>query len=35
MFWAMNDGGGASNGKTMGENSVTLADFAAGLADDA
>jgi len=35
MFWAMNDVGPASNGATMGDNSVALADFAASLADDA
>ena len=29
---AMDDGGPAPNGATMGENSVALADYAAGLA---
>jgi len=31
MFWAVNDPKVASNGKTVGENSIALADYAAAL----
>ena len=31
MFWAVNEGARAPNGKTTGENSVALANYAAAL----
>ena len=31
MFWAVNDPKVASNGKTVGENSIALANYAAAL----
>ena len=31
MFWAVNEGARAPNGKTTGENSIALANYAAAL----
>ena len=31
MFWAVNEGARAPNGKTTGENSIELANYAAAL----